>query len=95
MWNDFLRLYLRLDANKPVVKVLLVCQTGTKRSVAASEILKYIVTAMGKVVEKDSCHLSKDIWKDHLATCPACGDHKKQRRFKEVMEKAYRIATTM
>ena len=51
--------YSRVHKDKPVVRVLVLCPKGTKRSVACAEILKYVVEAKGMVCENDIEHLSK------------------------------------
>ena len=93
-WHNFVRDYTRLDANKEVVKVLVCCPRGTKRSVAGAEILKYCVQSMGTVVEKENRHLSEENWNSHPKLCSQCRQHTNQKRYREVLEKAVQLVNT-
>ena len=87
-WGSFLKQYTQTRLPKPVIKVLICCPEGTKRSVACAEILKYCVENQGMVVDKEICHLSQDSWRGHLSLCKQCRLHRGQIRFKEVLERA-------
>ena len=87
----FLKYYGYVDMDKPVVRVLVLCTRGTKRSVACAEILKYVVEAKGMVCENDIEHLSKDNWQGHCRFCIACRLPCFQPRFAEVLEKALQL----
>ena len=87
-WCDFLEQYDQIMCTKPVVKVLICDPTGTKRSVACAEILKFFVESCGIEVDKPICHLSQNAFIGHLSMCTQCMLHRKQSRFREVLERA-------
>ena len=91
-WLDgFLKDYSKVHRDKPVVRVLVLCPKGTKRSVACAEILKYIVEAKGMVCDTDIEHISKKNWQGHCRICNDCRHPMCQPRRKEVLEKALQL----
>ena len=60
--DDFVKCYTHVHRGKPVVRVLVLCPKGTKRSVACAEILKYVVLRKGMTCESDIEHLSQANW---------------------------------
>ena len=80
--------YGLLPATQPIVKVLVVCPMGTNRSVACVEILKYVIQATGKPVDKELRHISQHNWVRHRNSCDSCKYPYRQPRFKEMLDKA-------
>ena len=87
----FLKYYGHVDKDKPVVRVLVLCPRGTKRSVACAEMLKYIVQEKGMLCDTPIKHLSIANWEGHCRLCSACGDPQSQPRRKEVLEKTLQL----
>ena len=54
----FVQDYSRLDAKKEVVRVLVWSPGGRRRAVAGAEMLKYCVTSIGLIADKENRHLS-------------------------------------
>ena len=93
-WENLVNGISLIDPNKEVVRVLICCPSGATRSVAAAEILKYIVQDCGKVV-KENRHLTQFRWDCHLSTCTECRQHRNQRRFKEALDTATDFIVSM
>ena len=90
-WSDFLEQYDGIMCTKPVVKVLICDPTGTKRSVACAEILKFFMESINIQVDEPICHLSQNAFIGHWSMCTQCMLHRKQSRFGEVLKRAVQV----